>query len=91
MSITALLYIFLLIVNYYNYYGNYYYYYYYYSYLIYHLQHWPEIRAVILVVSDKEKDMSSTSGMETSRLTSSLLGFRAASVVQQVCVCVLCI
>eukprot|EP01035_Chromulina_nebulosa_P009454 gene9454-12771_t len=28
--------------------------------------YWPEIRAVILVVSDKEKDTSSTSGMETS-------------------------
>ena len=44
--------------------------------------HWPEMRAVILVVSDKEKDTSSTSGMETSRLTSPLLQFRAANVVQ---------
>lgn len=44
--------------------------------------HWPEIRAVILVVSDKEKDTSSTAGMETSRLTSPLLNFRAAEVVQ---------
>ena len=44
--------------------------------------HWPEMRAVILVVSDKEKDTSSTSGMETSRLTSPLLQYRAASVVQ---------
>ena len=35
-----------------------------------------------MVVSDKEKDTSSTSGMETSRLTSPLLQFRAASVVQ---------
>ena len=53
-------------------------------------QHWPELRAVILVVSDKEKDTSSTSGMETSRLTSPLLQFRASSVVQKVglCVCV---
>jgi len=38
---------------------------------------------VILVVSDKEKDMSSTSGMETSRLTSLLLGYRATEVVQK--------
>ncbi len=43
---------------------------------------WPEMRAVILVVSDKEKDTSSTSGMETSRLTSPLLAHRASSVVQ---------
>jgi diphosphomevalonate decarboxylase len=40
------------------------------------------MRAIILVVSDKEKDTSSTSGMETSRLTSPLLRFRAAEVVQ---------
>lgn len=46
------------------------------------LQHWPEMRAVILVVSDKEKDTSSTSGMETSRLTSVLLQHRAEHVVQ---------
>ena len=45
-------------------------------------QYWPEIRAVILVVRDKEKDTSSTSGMETSRLTSPLLAHRAAHVVQ---------
>lgn len=44
--------------------------------------YWPEMRAVILVVSDKEKDTSSTSGMETSRLTSPLLQHRATSVVQ---------
>lgn len=43
--------------------------------------HWPEMRAVILVVSDKEKDTSSTAGMETSKATSPLLRFRAASVV----------
>ena len=48
-------------------------------------QHWSELRAVILVVSDKEKDTSSTSGMETSRLTSPLLQFRASTVVQKVC------
>jgi len=45
-------------------------------------KHWPEMRAVILVVSDKEKDTSSTSGMETSKTTSPLLGFRAANVVE---------
>lgn len=39
--------------------------------------------AVILVVSDKEKDTSSTSGMETSRLTSLLLQHRATSIVQE--------
>lgn len=37
---------------------------------------------MILVVSDKEKDTSSTSGMETSRLTSLLLAHRASAIVQ---------
>lgn len=36
---------------------------------------------MVLVVSEKEKDTSSTSGMETSRLTSPLLQHRAAEVV----------
>lgn len=44
-------------------------------------KHWPEMRALILVVSDKEKDTSSTSGMSTSKKTSPLLTFRAQSVV----------
>jgi mevalonate pyrophosphate decarboxylase len=44
------------------------------------VQYWPEI--VILVVSDKEKDASSTSDMETSRLTSLLLAHRASHIVQ---------
>ena len=44
-------------------------------------KHWPEMRAVILVVSDKEKDTSSTSGMSTSKSTSPLLTFRAEEVV----------
>lgn len=44
--------------------------------------YWPELRAVVLVVSEKEKDTSSTSGMETSRLTSPLLQHRAAEVVE---------
>lgn len=38
---------------------------------------------MVLVVSDKEKDTSSTSGMETSRLTSLLLQHRASHIVQQ--------
>ena len=37
---------------------------------------------MILVVSDKEKDTSSTYGMETSKATSDLLRFRASDVVQ---------
>lgn len=45
-------------------------------------KHWPEMRAIILVVSDKEKDTSSTYGMETSKKTSPLLAHRAAQVVQ---------
>jgi diphosphomevalonate decarboxylase len=45
--------------------------------------HWPAMRALILVVSDLKKDTSSTSGMSTSRATSSLLAHRAAHVVPQ--------
>jgi diphosphomevalonate decarboxylase len=45
--------------------------------------HWPEMRALILVVSDLKKDTSSTAGMSTSVATSSLLAHRAASVVPQ--------
>ena len=41
--------------------------------------HWPELRAVILVVSDEKKDTSSTQGMSTSVETSELLGHRAGS------------
>jgi diphosphomevalonate decarboxylase len=43
--------------------------------------HWPELRAVILVVSDVKKDTSSTSGMSTSVATSTLLSHRIAHVV----------
>ena len=43
--------------------------------------HWPELRAVILVVSDAKKDTSSTSGMSTSVATSTLLSHRIAHVV----------
>jgi diphosphomevalonate decarboxylase len=45
--------------------------------------HWPEIRAVIMVVSDAKKDTSSTAGMSTSVATSALLSHRAAEVVPQ--------
>ena len=44
-------------------------------------EYWPDLRAVILVVSDKEKDTSSTYGMETSKATSRLLSYRANNVV----------
>jgi len=43
--------------------------------------HWPEIRAVIMVVSDAKKDTSSTAGMSTSVETSLLLKHRAETVV----------
>lgn len=45
--------------------------------------HWPEIRAVIMVVSDAKKDTSSTAGMSTSVETSVLLKHRAESVVDK--------
>jgi len=41
------------------------------------------LAAVILVISEKEKDTSSTSGMETSKNTSELLGYRASTVVDK--------
>lgn len=44
-------------------------------------QHWAELRAVILVVSDAKKDTSSTAGMSTSVATSELLSYRAENVV----------
>mmetsp|Transcript_9936 Transcript_9936/g.10041 ORF Transcript_9936/g.10041 Transcript_9936/m.10041 type:complete len:462 (-) Transcript_9936:86-1471(-) len=44
-------------------------------------EHWPQLRAVVLVVSEREKDTSSTQGMETSRLTSPLLSHRARAIV----------
>lgn len=44
-------------------------------------QHWPDMRAVILVVSDEKKDTSSTTGMSTSVATSELLKYRAETVV----------
>lgn len=43
--------------------------------------HWPEMRVVICVVNDEKKDVSSSSGMSQSVKTSSLLKYRAESVV----------
>jgi diphosphomevalonate decarboxylase len=45
--------------------------------------HWPELRTLILVVSDVQKDTSSTQGMKTSVETSELLKFRAQHVVPE--------
>jgi diphosphomevalonate decarboxylase len=45
--------------------------------------HWPEMRALILVVSDAQKHTSSTLGMTTSVNTSLLLQHRASVVVPQ--------
>jgi len=44
--------------------------------------HWPELRAVILVVNAGKKDTPSTEGMQTSVATSPLLAFRAKHVVE---------
>ena len=43
--------------------------------------HWPELKVLILVVSDSKKAVSSTAGMQTSVETSPLLAHRAAAVV----------
>jgi diphosphomevalonate decarboxylase len=43
--------------------------------------HWPELRALIMVVSDAKKDTSSTAGMSTSVATSTLLQHRISNVV----------
>ncbi|XP_970108.1 diphosphomevalonate decarboxylase isoform X2 [Tribolium castaneum] len=43
--------------------------------------HWPEMRVLILVVSDDQKKYSSTSGMKQSVLTSELLKHRAEKIV----------
>jgi diphosphomevalonate decarboxylase len=45
--------------------------------------YWPELRALILVVSDAKKDTSSTAGMSTSVATSTLLQHRIHHVVPQ--------
>lgn len=44
--------------------------------------HWPEMRAVILVINAGKKDTPSTEGMQTSVATSPLLAFRADKVVE---------
>ena len=43
--------------------------------------HWPELRAIIMVVSHLKKDTSSTAGMSTSVATSELLKHRIKDVV----------
>ena len=43
--------------------------------------HWPQMRVVILVVNDAQKDTSSTSGMQQSVETSELLKHRVKSVL----------
>ena len=45
--------------------------------------HWPELKVLILVVSDTKKAVSSTAGMQNSVETSPLLAHRAATVVPQ--------
>lgn len=45
--------------------------------------HWKEMRAIIMVVSDAKKETSSTAGMSTSVATSDLLQFRAQAVVSK--------
>ena len=45
--------------------------------------HWPELKVLILVVSDTKKAVSSTAGMQTCVETSPLLAHRAAAVVPQ--------
>lgn len=47
------------------------------------LEHWPTLRALILVISDAKKDISSTAGMQATVATSSLFATRAADVVPQ--------
>ena len=46
-------------------------------------EHWPELRAVILVVSAQKKHTSSTTGMQTSVATSPYLKFRSQHVVPE--------
>ncbi|OQV21467.1 Diphosphomevalonate decarboxylase [Hypsibius exemplaris] len=47
--------------------------------------HWPEMRVLILVVSDHKKETSSTHGMKTTAETSRLLKYRADVLVPQRC------
>ncbi|PYH95175.1 diphosphomevalonate decarboxylase [Aspergillus ellipticus CBS 707.79] len=45
--------------------------------------HWPEMRAVVLVVSAEKKDVPSTEGMQTTVATSNLFATRATTVVPE--------
>ncbi|KAJ5569911.1 Diphosphomevalonate decarboxylase [Penicillium hispanicum] len=45
--------------------------------------HWPEMRALVLVVSAEKKDVPSTEGMQTTVNTSELFATRAQSVVPE--------
>lgn len=45
--------------------------------------HWPEMRVIVLVASDQQKETSSTSGMQDSVRTSPLLAHRAESIVPE--------
>lgn len=45
--------------------------------------HWPEMRALILVVSAAKKDVPSTEGMQTTVATSNLFATRASTVVPE--------
>lgn len=45
--------------------------------------YWPEMRVVVLVVNDKEKETGSTLGMQNSVKTSTLIAHRAAVVVPE--------
>lgn len=45
--------------------------------------HWPEMRAIVLVVSAEKKDVPSTEGMQTTVNTSDLFATRAQSVVPE--------
>ncbi|KAL9099104.1 MAG: hypothetical protein Q9163_005345 [Psora crenata] len=47
------------------------------------VEHWPEMRALVLVVSAEKKKVSSTSGMQATVATSSLFKTRAETVVPE--------
>lgn len=47
------------------------------------VSHWPEMRAVILVVSAEKKGVASTAGMQTTVQTSSLFKARAETIVPE--------
>jgi diphosphomevalonate decarboxylase len=44
-------------------------------------KHWPEMRVLLLIVSDKRKEWSSTDGMKTSKETSELLNYRLNTIL----------